>query len=538
MSGDELQVIPEDLTGKANQIRGLSFSSMSAQPALITPDALVATGVAMTNLSVNAESLWAYQEFGRQEGLRLAQTLENVAGAYAEVDMVSGDDIGSTMGVPDSGGAPGSVYPKGVDLPAPPHPPEMPIPKGSLPSDQMLFPPEAQRALEAGDDGASLKLAAEMWRTNARSLEASAQQFEVNTLVWEGEAADAAYEKFNAYRDWLVSLAGSWDRLAGEADRIVTAHSTAKQDNEPIATEFERLQQEVAQDPKNPDNVKKVLHMGELAKQSEEVRNTYSRDGWPYQVQPEDPPPPVVSGIPVTVDDHRRARRRLPEDGDQLGTGAGQQPPGGASSGSAQSMPQEAPASPMSAAEQATQAAQEGGSQGGQQGGSQGGSQGGQQGGGQGGQQGGGSPGSGSPGGMPGAGKGDPKLPTDPTVRPAAAGGGAGGGSGGGGGGGVPAMPLQPAVGAETVAPTPAVTPVVPAAAAGGAAGGAGMGGGMGGMAPMHGGHGGGSTEKKRNPQLSEDEELYTEDRPWTEAVIGNRVRRRGAPDDTRKESP
>ena len=324
MSGDELQVVPEDLTGKANQIRGLSFSSMSAQPALITPDALVATGVAMTNLSVNAESLWAYQEFGRQEGLRLAQTLDNVAGAYAEVDMVSGDDIGSTMGVPGSG-APGSVYPKGVDLPAPPHPPDMPIPKGSLPSDQMLFPPEAQRALEAGDDGASLKLAAEMWRTNARSLEASAQQFEVNTLVWEGEAADAAYAKFNAYRDWLVSLAGSWDRLAGEADRIVTAHSTAKQDNEPIAAEFDRLQQEVAQNPKNPDNVKKVLHMGELAKQSEEVRNTYARDGWPYQVQPADPPPPVVSGIPVTVDDHRRARKRLPEDGGQLGSGGGQQ---------------------------------------------------------------------------------------------------------------------------------------------------------------------------------------------------------------------
>ena len=72
MSGDELQVIPEDLTGKANQIRGLSFSSMSAQPALITPDALVATGVAMTNLSVNAESLWAYHFF-TQLPRRLAQ---------------------------------------------------------------------------------------------------------------------------------------------------------------------------------------------------------------------------------------------------------------------------------------------------------------------------------------------------------------------------------------------------------------------------------------------------------------------------------
>jgi len=96
---------------------------------------------------------------------------------------------------------------------------------------------------------------------------------------------------------------------------------------------------------------------------------------------------------------------------------------------------------------------------------------------------------------------------------------------------------MQPAVGAETVAPTPMVAPVAPAAAAGGPAAGGAAGGGMGGMAPMHGAHGGGSGEKKRNPQLSQDEELYTEERPWTEAVIGNRVRRRGAPDDTKKES-
>jgi len=48
-----------------------------------------------------------------------------------------------------------------------------------------------------------------------------------------------------------------------------------------------------------------------------------------------------------------------------------------------------------------------------------------------------------------------------------------------------------------------------------------------GGMAPMHGaGHGNQGKEKRRDPSLSPDEDLYTEDRPWTEAVIGNRRRR------------
>ena len=49
-----------------------------------------------------------------------------------------------------------------------------------------------------------------------------------------------------------------------------------------------------------------------------------------------------------------------------------------------------------------------------------------------------------------------PKLPTDPTLRQRLPrGGGGSGGGAGGGGGGVPSTPMQPAVGAETVAPTP-----------------------------------------------------------------------------------
>jgi hypothetical protein len=86
-------------------------------------------------------------------------------------------------------------------------------------------------------------------------------------------------------------------------------------------------------------------------------------------------------------------------------------------------------------------------------------------------------------------------------------------------------MPLSAAVGAETVAPaapTHAAFAGPAAASTGGAAGGA-MGGGM---APM--GHGAGHNqgkEKRRDPNLSPDEELYTEDRPWTEAVINRRRR-------------
>jgi hypothetical protein len=87
-------------------------------------------------------------------------------------------------------------------------------------------------------------------------------------------------------------------------------------------------------------------------------------------------------------------------------------------------------------------------------------------------------------------------------------------------------MPLSPAVSAETVAPTAPThaASTAPAAASTGSAAGGAMGGGM---APM--GHGGAHNqgkEKRRDPNLAPDEDLYSEDRPWTEAVIGNRRRR------------
>ncbi|BBX19331.1 ESX-1 secretion-associated protein [Mycolicibacterium duvalii] len=529
MSGNEVQVEPEDLRRKATQIESLSWGTASAQPEVVPPDALPGSGVAVQNLVVNAKALWAHQEFGKVEGHRLAQTLRNVANAYAQVDQASAQDISTTMDGPTGPPPDTTVYPDSVTIPAPPRPPAMPIPRGQPPPDEMLFPPDVQRALDSGDDGASLRAAAQLWRTNAQTLEGSAQQFEVSSVLWEGEAADAAYARFTSYRDWLIGLAGSWKRLAREADRIASAHEQAQEDHRPIADEYQRLNDSVMGKPLGPNTFTTMERMAELQRQSEGLRNNYARDGQPHQITPDDPPNPVVSGVPVTAEDHRRAAehrssRTSLRDSASQGAGGGSREGGGAPRA-----PRDAAASPDSPQPSAAPPAAGEGSPGGspQGGGSPGGG------------SAGGPPGGGAPSGgaLPGGGKSEPRLPYDPSLRPAAAGGGgAGAGAGGGAGGGVPAGPLQPAVGAETVAPTPVVAPVAPAAA-GGATGGAAVGGGMGGMAPMmHGGQGN-SGDKKRNPQLSEDEELYTEERPWTEPVIGNRPRRRGGPDDKGKES-
>lgn len=90
MSGEELQVDPRDLHGKAAQIDALAWPSQAAQPPLISADALVIASVAVTNLRVNADGLWARQAYGQKEGERLAQTLRNVGDAYAQIDQMSG----------------------------------------------------------------------------------------------------------------------------------------------------------------------------------------------------------------------------------------------------------------------------------------------------------------------------------------------------------------------------------------------------------------------------------------------------------------
>ena len=533
MAGDEVRVDPDDLRAKAGQIEAILWGNNPVEIPTVPADALNTSQTAVDNLNQNAKTLADYQEYGKKQGQRLAESLRLVADAYATVDQNASENISNTI----AGGSPtppAPVTPRANTVPAPTAPPPLPIQRG-MTAENYMEVKSAQGALMSGDQAASLQAAATTWATNGTTLATAAEGFELSTVNWEGEAADAAYRSFNDYQAFLVELSGAWNELASEAERVASAHFNALSSHTEIAEQYAALEAQLPAAIANGGSAARViqLQMEKLQNESEELRHQYARAAQPDEVNP--PEPPNNTGTPpIPVKSNGDPRKRAGTQNGQGGgsAGGGQQlPSSGGSGGSPPAASQDAPVSPTSAAEQASQGAQQGGQQGGSQGG---------------GQQGGGSPGGGQPGaGMPGAGKGDPKLPTDPSLRPAAAGRGSGGGGGasgggaggGGGGGGVPSSPRQPAVGAETVAPTPMVAPVAPAAAAAGPAAGGAAGGGMGGIAPMHGAPGGGSGEKKRNPQLAQDEELYTEERPWTEAVIGNRVRRRGAPDDTKKES-
>jgi hypothetical protein len=114
-------------------------------------------------------------------------------------------------------------------------------------------------------------------------------------------------------------------------------------------------------------------------------------------------------------------------------------------------------------------------------------------------------------------------------VKPA----GLGGAGGGGGAPGVPGIPLQPSAtpgaAAGPGAPAGAVPDVSNLTRGMPSTGAAGMGGAPMGMPMGAGAQGQGQAGKGKRGEG--DESLYTEDRQWTEAVIGNRSRRKDAPD-------
>ena len=504
---DEVKVVTQDLRTKSAEIENIQFSNVMDNVPVIPPDGLSLSKTAVDNLNQNASFLYRNQDYGDREGARLAETLRSVAEAY---DLADASAAASLEGNTEP------QTPKTNAIPAP----TMPAPMGSplgMTADEIGDVELAQQTLSSGDHGGSLREAAVQWMANGNALKASSEQFKVKIQDWEGEAADQAYAKFVAYGAWLSQLGESWQKLAAEAMRISDAHVKALLNHTPVYQQYEQLKTQMIAAIANGGSAAHTLglEMEKLQRASEDIIDGYSKEAAPQLVTPPNPPPTGVPTVPVTGSGQANHAGSNGHPSTAPGGGGGS---GGGGGGPTPSMPQSAAnASPMSAETPGGETPSGGGS------GSGGGSP-----------AGGGAPSGGSPGGdMPNLPGGEPggmgSLPDDPSLHPAAAGagGGAGGGSGGGAGGGTGSIPLQPNVGGVSVGPGPAGAGGAGGApATGGAAAGM-MGGGMGGgMGGAHGGQAQGGKEKRRTPGLSPDEDLYVEDREYTEEVIGARKRR------------
>lgn len=484
------RVNPGSLTSQAAEMKGQNWHNPAEDP-VVPPDAVPSTADAIANLNQNAQSLKEFEEWAKVENQRIAEMLEIAAQAYQKVD----DEYGIALDDPERAAAISAIT-----IPSPPTPaPEIPAPTGTprlLDASGYRNVIQTQIDLGAPDTGASLKNAMLYWSAASNRLKGNKPKPPPGD--WEGDAADAAYARMTAFGNWLTQLSEAWHDLAEAASKIFNAHDKAKAAHVPIYDEYVALEariKELAGAPGPRAGIQRQIDLArrrleELQAQSDEVRQQYASEATFTPVRPADPPfKPADSFAPA---------------GGGGGDGGGDQATGDPAA-MAQKMGESMGTSPQQAG-----AGQGGGSGGGSPSGGESPS--------------GGGPSGSSQGGSEGSGPqtGTPRAPTDPSLRPAA-GGGSGGGSGGGAGGGGSA-PLSPGVSAETVAPAPPM-PVATAPAAAAAAPG-GMAGGMGGMAPMHGHGAQQGKEKRRDPRTAPDEDLYVEDRPWTEGVVGNRRRR------------
>lgn len=508
-----LWVDTTDLRAKAHAIRALNFTSIVDKPPLTAPDRMPSAAVAVENLRINADFLYRYQEYGESVGIRLAETLDAVALAYDQVDAQARASIEGTVGTTEP------IVPQANRL-------DPPILRASLgplsgPATDRFLVDNAQARLSNTDNGNSLNKARDYWMTTGNELHTASETFTSKITGWEGEAAQQAYDTLNRFGEWLHQLGSAWHMLAGEAQVIVDKHIDTLFHHTPVFQRYEQYEKEkdLAVAYGEDDRVAELAaKMAQCQQESDGLQNVYSSAVLPETITAPEPPDSTAPSAPVTGNGTRPAGQ--PGDGGGNGPGTGN-PGGGGGGGPAGTTPATdpttAPTSPMSA--ESPQGEQSGESGGGSQGGGSG--------------SGGGSEsGGGSGGGMPelptGAPAGDDTgFPDYSTLEPVAASTGAGGGGSGGGGAGP--MPLQPSVGGVAVGPSPSASAGTGGAAPVAAAAGGGMMGGMGGMAPMAGGAGAqAGKDKQRNPGVAPDEELYSEDRPWTEGIIGRPERRAG----------
>lgn len=511
MGADQRRVKVESSTlrAKANSITS-DYPSMSTSAA--PPCMLIISGLAMQRLDQNYQQLIGALTAGKAEAARLAACLQAAAHSYDEADARGKASI-------ESGGTPSGTDPVPVNPDLPPPAPKAPIGKCTTPpEDQGIDWTTAVEQFDAGDQGSSLLDFTNALRHLADQLNAHGKKFSMGDTHWEGGAAEAAEGALRRHESWLYDIAQQTLKLADQANDFADAH-ISEHPKHPSAQDIAQVNQLTGADWLTAYSAKQ--------EQSDEVRRSYASRVDFADMAFKEPPAGAYPSQPVSAGDvapdsylkQAMEKTRKPDDKSATGPGGGGGPSGGGGQPSGGSPPAEPPSAQPAAAPEEAKPQESGGEKpGGESGG-------GSPSGGEGGGSPSGGEGSGSGGGLPdglgddtglGSGTG---LPDDGGLKPAAAGVG-----GGGAGGGLGGQPLQPAASAPAMGTSAASAGAGPGGASGGGAGGGSMGGGMGGgMGGMgHGGNREGGKEKKRNPNLSADEALYVEDRPFTDPVIGH----------------
>lgn len=455
------------------------------------PCALSFVRDAAVQVAINSDTLRMYLQGCMREWKELAKSLRTAAKAYEDVDAEAASNIdaintdGSTSGSGaqgSSGGTDGQA-PFSSDDYTPSSPP--PPPGFEYPYYEVR---QAARDIESPDQGTAFRNCASGWDKFQRTFQQLTYRFRP-FVSWEGDARAAVEQNFDSQRTWIYTMAGNCTTLSKQAQMVADAHKKVRpsmssggqyyglEGEHPSSYEVSQCDYWYKYYVQHNSY---YLYMAldwykNLQKRSETAVSTYiSTAGIPLPpLNPTSAPSAYVIKPPAPK----------PDDG---GGGGGKVDPNpNDPSANIPTTPQ-TPMMPMTPMTPSTATPS-------------------------------------TP---------DAQAMVDNAMKKAGLGKGGPGGVkpaslGGAGGAGMPKMPLQPSTGAGgDAAPRPAsAAPGAATAGLGKLPGAGGAGGGMGGM-PMGGQGGKGDSKEGKRVQGAEDDALYTEERAWTEGVIGNRPRK------------
>jgi hypothetical protein len=424
---------------------------------------------AAKRLGVSADVMREYLDRGQRERSRLAQSLRNAARSYSCVDDDASQVLNQTVNDGDSVLSPAARTVAAEEA-------EGPESAGASDTqslaggDNLDFTALKKAAIEIeqDDQAASLLRGAEEWAAYQQALLDSTRRFRPFEN-WTGDAADAVEAEFDLHRTWMFDMADWCGKLAEQFQEVASVQRWAFPDpsynrtvNHPTSYDVYWSERDWAQyhnDPRYRDHVLRV-YWGYVQRSQEVLAEYAKRTSSLTPVRP--PKPPTASKIAPPPDRNPDADPK-PDPGDNKPNPSGPNPNDG--SGPGENLPGSIamPSTPFAAAPAiADQAA---------------------------------------PTGDVFAGTPAPAPAGVGGVKPASL-------------GGYPSMPLQSPVATDSASQT--ASPVRPGALSGATPGA--TGGGMG-MAPM--GAPGGKGAGKAKRAHAEDEPVYTEDRAWSEGVVG-----------------
>ena len=488
-----LNVEYDELMARADELEQPLPAPPSANPQAPCALSFVLDGA--TQLGLSADSIRQYLKYGEREFGRLAKSLRNAAKAYEEVDAAAAESIATSFsGSAATAGSAGgdglmniNCDPDEDYVPVPPPPPPPP-PVFEYPYYEVR---QAATDIESVDQGTAFTAFASEWDSYQRKLQETTRCFRPFEH-WEGSSARLVELNFESHRSWIYSMVSLCSQISAQAKTIVSVHKWAVLEH-PTAYEVALCDYwyKYYKQTQSPYLYQAIEWYAKLQAKSEEVLPQYqSRANLPLApANPKSPTPALQIDAPPAKPD--------PSDPGPPGSDPGSPDDPGTPDdvivdpdNPTDGLPSEDGYLP-------------------------------------------------DPTGMtmPSAGAGTPTMPSTPdnakltnALTQALKGGPAGAGMKPAslGGAGVPSMPLQPSADADATARPAAAGPGAGSLGKG-VPGVGGTGGGMGGMAPMGGaGQGQNQGKGKRTPQ--DDDALYTEDRAWTEGVIGRR-RAKDAPD-------